>query len=112
MTAADEEADPGSGSGSDLHLELPAEGARRTALAQALRDAVRSGRLAGGTRLPPYRALAADLGLARNAVADAYAELVAEGWFTAAAVPGSGRRPRAGTQRRRRRLRRAGRRGL
>ncbi|WP_051779669.1 PLP-dependent aminotransferase family protein [Streptomyces sp. NRRL S-241] len=72
--------DPG---GSDLHLELPAGGARRTALAQALRDAVRSGRLAGGTRLPPYRTLAADLGLARNAVADAYAELVAEGWFTA-----------------------------
>ncbi|WP_374773664.1 PLP-dependent aminotransferase family protein [Streptomyces sp. NBC_01310] len=71
------------GSGADLHLELPAGGARRTALAQALRDAVRSGRLAGGTRLPPYRTLAADLGLARNAVADAYAELVAEGWFTA-----------------------------
>ncbi|MGW7437554.1 MocR-like pyridoxine biosynthesis transcription factor PdxR [Streptomyces sp. NPDC054849] len=71
------------GSGADLHLELPAEGARRTALAQALRDAVRSGRLVGGTRLPPYRTLAADLGLARNAVADAYAELVAEGWFTA-----------------------------
>ncbi|WP_442807244.1 MocR-like pyridoxine biosynthesis transcription factor PdxR [Streptomyces sp. NBC_01294] len=64
-------------------MELPAGGARRTALAQALRDAVRSGRLAGGTRLPPYRTLAADLGLARNAVADAYAELVAEGWFTA-----------------------------
>ncbi|MFJ6049484.1 PLP-dependent aminotransferase family protein [Streptomyces sp. NPDC092307] len=69
--------------GADLHLELPAEGARRTALAQALRSAVRSGRLAGGTLLPPYRTLAADLGLARNAVADAYAELVAEGWFTA-----------------------------
>ncbi|MGW5850363.1 MocR-like pyridoxine biosynthesis transcription factor PdxR [Streptomyces sp. NPDC055254] len=69
--------------GLDLHLELPAEGARRTALARALREAVRSGRLAGGTRLPPYRTLAADLGLARNAVADAYAELVAEGWFTA-----------------------------
>ncbi|MFC9814370.1 PLP-dependent aminotransferase family protein [Streptomyces virginiae] len=75
--------DPESGSGADLHLDLPAEGPRRTALARALRDAVRSGRLAGGTRLPPYRALAADLGLARNAVADAYAELVAEGWFTA-----------------------------
>lgn len=73
----------GSASGSDLHLDLPAEGPRRTALAQALRSAVRSGRLAGGTRLPPYRTLAADLGLARNAVADAYAELVAEGWFTA-----------------------------
>ncbi|MCX5014295.1 PLP-dependent aminotransferase family protein [Streptomyces sp. NBC_00555] len=74
---------PDDGTGADLHLDLPAEGARRTALAQALRSAVRSGRLAGGTRLPPYRTLAADLGLARNAVADAYAELVAEGWFTA-----------------------------
>ncbi len=73
----------GPGSGADLHLDLPAGGARRTALAQALRSAVRSGRLAGGTRLPSYRSLAADLGLARNVAADAYAELVAEGWLTA-----------------------------
>ncbi|WP_078613030.1 PLP-dependent aminotransferase family protein [Streptomyces katrae] len=80
---ADAGAGTGTGTGTDLHLELSPDGARRTALAQALREAVRSGRLAGGTRLPPYRALAADLGLARNAVADAYAELVAEGWFTA-----------------------------
>ena len=32
---------------------------------------------------PPSRSLAADLGIARNTVADAYAELVAEGWLTA-----------------------------
>ncbi|MET9803780.1 PLP-dependent aminotransferase family protein [Streptomyces sp. NPDC006368] len=69
--------------GSDLHLELSRTGSRRAALIAALRDAVRSGRLAPGTRLPPYRSLAADLGLARNTVADAYAELVAEGWLTA-----------------------------
>ncbi|MFC9325143.1 PLP-dependent aminotransferase family protein [Kitasatospora sp. NPDC057015] len=74
---------PSGGSGSDLHLELPATGSRRAALAGALREAVREGRLAPGTRLPPYRALAVDLGVARNTVADAYAELVAEGWFTA-----------------------------
>ncbi|MEV3857696.1 PLP-dependent aminotransferase family protein [Streptomyces sp. NPDC050095] len=69
--------------GVDLHLELSGSGSRRGALATALREAVRSGRLAPGTRLPPYRALAADLGVARNTVADAYAELVAEGWLTA-----------------------------
>ncbi|KUL22126.1 PLP-dependent aminotransferase family protein [Streptomyces regalis] len=81
--------------GADLHLDLseppgssgpggPGEpGGRRAALARALREAVRSGRLAPGTRLPPYRSLAADLGVARNTVADAYAELVAEGWLTA-----------------------------
>ncbi|TVZ99215.1 MULTISPECIES: MocR-like pyridoxine biosynthesis transcription factor PdxR [unclassified Streptomyces] len=69
--------------GADLHLELSGPGGRRAALIQALREAVRSGRLAPGTRLPPYRSLAADLGVARNTVADAYAELVAEGWLTA-----------------------------
>lgn len=31
--------------------------------------------------LPPSRTLAADLGLSRNTVADAYADLVAEGWL-------------------------------
>ncbi|MFI0356417.1 PLP-dependent aminotransferase family protein [Actinomadura sp. 9N407] len=69
--------------GSDLHLELSPTGPRRAAVAAALREAVRSGRLAPGTRLPPYRSLAVDLGVARNTVADAYAELVAEGWLTA-----------------------------
>ncbi|WP_326706224.1 PLP-dependent aminotransferase family protein [Streptomyces cyaneofuscatus] len=76
--------------GSDLPLELSGTGNRRAVLMGALREAVRSGRLAPGTRLPPYRSLAADLGLARNTVADAYAELVAEGWL--AARQGSGTR--------------------
>ncbi|MBQ1160261.1 PLP-dependent aminotransferase family protein [Streptomyces sp. A73] len=75
-------------SGSDLHLDLtpsPGPGAPRprAALLAALRDAVRTGRLAPGTRLPSSRTLAADLGLARNTVAGAYGELVAEGWLTA-----------------------------
>jgi GntR family transcriptional regulator/MocR family aminotransferase len=70
----------------DLHLDLRptiAPGARgtRELLLNALRDAVRSGRLAPGTMLPPSRTLAVDLGVARNTVADAYAELVAEGWL-------------------------------
>jgi GntR family transcriptional regulator/MocR family aminotransferase len=49
----------------------------------AIRDAIRTGRLVPGTRLPSSRALAADLGVARNTVARAYAELIAEGWLTA-----------------------------
>jgi GntR family transcriptional regulator / MocR family aminotransferase len=66
----------------DLHLEL--SGTRpRAALEAALREAVRSGRLSAGTPLPSSRALAGDLGLARNTVADAYAQLVAEGWLDA-----------------------------
>ncbi|MDH2388711.1 PLP-dependent aminotransferase family protein [Streptomyces sp. HNM0663] len=69
--------------GADLHLELAGPGSRRAVLTRALREAVQSGRLAPGTRLPPYRSLAADLRVARNTVADAYAELVAEGWLTA-----------------------------
>jgi GntR family transcriptional regulator/MocR family aminotransferase len=68
--------------GLDLHLELA--GPRvRAALEEALRQAVQTGRLAAGTRLPASRTLAADLGVARNTVADAYGQLVAEGWLTA-----------------------------
>jgi GntR family transcriptional regulator/MocR family aminotransferase len=69
--------------GSDLHLELSGSGSRRSQLMHALREAIRSGRLPPDTRLPSYRALSADLGIARNTVADAYSELVAEGWLTA-----------------------------
>ena len=68
--------------GTDLHLDLAGTGLR-SGLMAALREAVRTGRLTSGTRLPSSRALAADLGVARNTVADAYAELIAEGWLTA-----------------------------
>ncbi|WP_127358712.1 MocR-like pyridoxine biosynthesis transcription factor PdxR [Actinacidiphila soli] len=81
-------------SGVDLHLELTAGGGTRVAVEGALREAVRDGRLAAGTRLPATRVLAADLGVARNTVADAYAQLVAEGWLTAR--QGSGTRVAAG----------------
>ena len=69
-------------SGVNLHVELSG-GRRRVELETALREAVRSGRLPAGSRLPPTRALAADLDVARNTVAAAYAQLVAEGWFEA-----------------------------
>lgn len=69
-------------SGVDLLVEL--QGVRRRAgLEDALREAVRIGRLAVGDRLPSSRALAGELGLARNTVAEAYGQLVAEGWLVA-----------------------------
>ncbi|MDF3145784.1 GntR family transcriptional regulator, partial [Streptomyces sp. T21Q-yed] len=55
--------------GIDLHLEPTGPGLRR-GLTDALREAVRTGRLAPGTRLPSSRSLAADLGIARNTVAE------------------------------------------
>jgi GntR family transcriptional regulator/MocR family aminotransferase len=66
----------------DLLLELRGT-RRRVGLEAALREAVRSDRLAPGTPLPSSRALAIELGLARNTVADAYAQLIAEGWLAA-----------------------------
>ena len=65
-------------SGLDLHLVI--DHTRKVAsLEDGLRDAIASGRLAPGTRLPASRALAVDLGIARNSVAEVYGRLVAEG---------------------------------
>ncbi|MFD3920762.1 PLP-dependent aminotransferase family protein [Streptomyces sp. NPDC058595] len=86
---------PGDAVGTDLHLELSGRGSRREQLMTALREAITSGRLTPGTRLPPYRTLAVDLGLARNTVGEAYAELVAEGWLTARRGSGTRVAPRA-----------------
>lgn len=66
-------------------LLLPAAGtparARGRALQAALREAVRSGRLAPGTRLPSSRELAVDLGVSRGLVTEAYEQLTAEGYL-------------------------------
>src|SRR5262245_60317205 len=52
------------------------------------RDAVLSGRLKGGARVPSSRVLAADQDVARITVVEAYDRLVAEGFLTSR--PGSG----------------------
>ncbi|WP_222853380.1 PLP-dependent aminotransferase family protein [Fodinicola acaciae] len=53
--------------------------ARGRMLEDALRQAVRSGHIAAGTRLPSSRELAADLGVSRGVVTEVYGRLVAEG---------------------------------
>jgi GntR family transcriptional regulator / MocR family aminotransferase len=67
----------------DLHLDLAdaAGGSLRGRLEDALRDAMRSGRLPSGTRLPPTRSLCVELGVSRGVVVDAYAQLAAEGYL-------------------------------
>src|ERR1700735_3953016 len=66
----------------DLHLEISdAGGSLRARVEQALREAVRSGRLAPGSRLPSTRTLCAQLGVSRGVVVDAYAQLAAEGYL-------------------------------
>jgi GntR family transcriptional regulator / MocR family aminotransferase len=74
----------------DLFIELDRSRPRglRAQVEGGLRDAIRSGRLAPGTRLPSSRALAADLAVARGVVVDAYDQLAAEGYVTS--VQGSG----------------------
>ncbi|WP_411082393.1 PLP-dependent aminotransferase family protein [Streptomyces sp. cmx-18-6] len=58
----------------------PARG-RGRALQSALREAIRSGRLTAGTRLPASRELAADLGVSRGLVTEAYEQLTAESYL-------------------------------
>ncbi|HXD53229.1 MAG TPA: PLP-dependent aminotransferase family protein [Solirubrobacteraceae bacterium] len=81
----------GTNSGGELLLELDRSAGRplRAQIEDGLRDAVRSGRLAPESRLPPSRALAADLGVSRRLVVDAYAQLLAEGYLRARSGAGT-----------------------
>jgi GntR family transcriptional regulator/MocR family aminotransferase len=58
--------------GAPLHAQIEA----------SLRAAIRSGRLPLGSSLPPTRSVAADLGVSRGVVVEAYQQLVAEGYLT------------------------------
>ncbi|HET6869944.1 MAG TPA: PLP-dependent aminotransferase family protein [Solirubrobacteraceae bacterium] len=72
------------GLGPELLLALDRSRAEplRVQLERELRDAIRSGRLAAGERLPSSRALAAELGLSRGLVLECYEQLQAEGFLT------------------------------
>ncbi|MGW4380803.1 MocR-like pyridoxine biosynthesis transcription factor PdxR [Kitasatospora sp. NPDC004531] len=63
-------------------------------LVRGLRGAVREGRLGVGERLPGSRALAAELGVSRGVVVEAYEQLAAEGYLVGRR--GSGTRVAAG----------------
>lgn len=67
----------------DLHIDLDRTSGKslRSRMEHALREAVRDGRLAPGTRLPSTRTLCAQLGVSRGVVVEAYAQLAAEGYL-------------------------------
>ena len=71
------------GIGSDLRLALEGwrdgDGPLYTRLAAALRAAIEAGGLLGGTRLPPERALAGELGIGRGTVVAGYRLLGEQG---------------------------------
>lgn len=67
----------------DLALNISGTGPRGRTLVGALREAILSGRLVSGTRLPSSRLLAAQLKIARGTVVAAYEELVSEGYCEA-----------------------------
>ena len=62
-------------------------------LVEQLRNAIRQGRIASGTRLPSSRRLSEQLDIARNTVVRAYELLVMEGYVELAARVGDVRRP-------------------
>ncbi len=66
-----------------IRLDRAAPEPLRAQLERELRTAIRAGRLQAGTELPSTRALAADLGLSRGIVVEAYEQLLAEGYLTA-----------------------------
>jgi GntR family transcriptional regulator/MocR family aminotransferase len=69
---------------SELLVTLPYDGSGpiHAQLEQELRTAIRTGRLAADTTLPSTRLLAAQLGVSRGVVVEAYEQLVAEGYLT------------------------------
>jgi len=73
-----------SGLGPELLLRLDRGRGQplRSQLEAGLRDAIRSGRLQGGERLPSSRELARELGVSRGLVQEGYNQLLAEGYLT------------------------------
>lgn len=65
----------------DLLLDIDPAMGRRAGLEQAIREAIRGGRLAAGSAMPSTRALATDQGLSRSTVVAAYEQLSTEGYL-------------------------------
>src|SRR5262245_41132432 len=65
----------------ELPMTIDYRRGKRAQIERQLREAIQSGSLRADARLPASRVLAADLGVARGTVLDAYQELIAEGYL-------------------------------
>lgn len=72
-----------------LTLDRAAAAPLAVQIARGLVERIRAGALRAGAPVPSSRALARSLGVHRNTVLAAYAELQAEGWITAAPARGT-----------------------
>jgi GntR family transcriptional regulator/MocR family aminotransferase len=77
----------GSRTSSGLLVELRRDGQvpLHRQIASSIRDSIREGTLPRGSLLPPTRTLAADLGVSRGVVVEAYQQLTAEGYLASRA---------------------------
>lgn len=66
-----------------LRLDRAAETPLHEQIERSIRADIRAGRLVAGTRLPSTRGLAAELGISRGVVSEAYGQLAAEGYLLA-----------------------------
>jgi GntR family transcriptional regulator/MocR family aminotransferase len=95
---------PVGGPGILVELERDAELPLHEQIERSIRENIQAGRLAAGSCLPSSRALAAELGISRGVVTEAYGQLAAEGYLlsrqgapvrVARTVRASGARPPA-----------------
>jgi GntR family transcriptional regulator / MocR family aminotransferase len=75
-------AGPVAGPGLLIELDRQTERPLHEQIESLLREKIRSGRLAAGTQLPSTRGLAAELGISRGVVTEAYGQLAAEGYLS------------------------------
>jgi GntR family transcriptional regulator / MocR family aminotransferase len=75
----------GTNSGVPVVLDRSARIPLHRQIENTVRESIRAGRLPRGTSLPPSRVLAADLGVSRGVVVEAYQQLAAEGYLASRA---------------------------
>jgi GntR family transcriptional regulator/MocR family aminotransferase len=66
-----------------VELDRTADVPLHEQIEQSIREGVRGGRLAAESQLPSTRSLAAELGISRGVVSEAYSQLAAEGYLLA-----------------------------